>query len=117
MDMIGWYSLLTAMAGDIAVSLLLPLFYKGYSIARMLISALGNPKSPVRVPFNIWMLIEGILFLASVPAAYSYYHPVSAGLTYAVIVFVAVFAVCSCCSEEDSWSLNNTGGTKSKCQT
>ena len=55
----GWYTLIIAMAGDILVSLVLPCFYKEYSSLKMSISALGNPQSPVRIPFNIWMLIEG----------------------------------------------------------
>ena len=92
----GWYAVLTAMAGDILVSLILPLFYKEYSIKKMLISALGNPKSPVRTPFNIWMLLEGILFLISLPAIHKLYQPVSAGLTYALLAFITVFAVGSC---------------------
>lgn len=94
--MTGWYALLIAMAGDIAVSLLLPVFYKGYSISKMSISALGNPKSPVRIPFNIWMLIEGILFLASVPSFYKKFELVSKGLTITSIVFIAAFAVGAC---------------------
>lgn len=84
------------MAGDVIVSLLLPCFYKGYSRKKMSISALGNPQSPVRWPFNIWMLIEGILFLLAVPAFYSKYHDVSAGLTYAVIACMVLFAVGAC---------------------
>ena len=59
---IEWLALLLAMAGDIIVSWVLPLFYKNYSCAKMSISALGNPQSPVRVPFNIWMFLEGVLF-------------------------------------------------------
>ena len=31
----GWYALIAAMAGDILVSLILPLFYKGYSITKI----------------------------------------------------------------------------------
>ena len=84
------------MAGDIVVSLLLPLFYKGYSCKKMSISALGNPNSPVRVPFNIWMLIEGLLFLVSVPGFYHRYFPVSARLTITTIICIAVFAVGAC---------------------
>ena len=45
----GRYLLLTAMAGDLLVSLFLSLFYKGYSSLKMSISALGNPSSPVRL--------------------------------------------------------------------
>ena len=92
----GWYSLLIAMAGDIVISLILPAFYKGYSISKMSISALGNPKSPVRLPFNIWMLIEGLLFLAAIPSFYKMYAPVSKGLTITAIIFIAAFAVGAC---------------------
>lgn len=49
----GWYGLLIAVIGDLLVSTILSLFYKGYNIATMSISALGNPQSPVRLPFNI----------------------------------------------------------------
>ena len=49
---LGWYALIIAMAGDILVSLVLPRFYKEYSSMKMSISALGNPQSPVRFPFN-----------------------------------------------------------------
>ncbi len=92
----GWYALLIAMAGDIAVSLLLPAFYNGYSISKMSISALGNPQSPVRLPFNIWMLLEGILFLAAIPAFYKMYVSVSKGITITSVIFIAVFAVGAC---------------------
>lgn len=92
----GWYALLIAMSGDIVISLLLPVFYKGYSISGMSISALGNPQSPVRLPFNIWMLTEGLLFLTAIPAFYKLYEPVSKSLTITSVVFIAVFAVGAC---------------------
>ncbi len=63
---------------------------------KMSISALGNPQSPVRVSFNIWMLIEGLLFLAAIPALYKMYHPVSGGLTNTMIIFIAIFAIGAC---------------------
>ncbi|MCR5591905.1 MAG: DUF998 domain-containing protein [Lachnospiraceae bacterium] len=93
---LGWYALMIAMAGDILVSLMLPCFYKEYSSMKMSISALGNPQSPVRILFNIWMLIEGILFLAAIPALYRRYHSVSGGITDTMIVFIAVFAIGAC---------------------
>ena len=92
----GWYFLIAAMAGDILVSLILPLFYRGYSITRMSISALGNPASPVRMPFNIWMLTEGILFLLALPAIFNRFRPVSAGISIAMMVSVVLFAVGAC---------------------
>ena len=93
---IGWFALLIAMAGDLIISLLLPVFYNGYSVMKMSISALGNPQSPVRIPFNIWMLLEGILFLVSIPAIYKYYNVISKGLTVTTIIFVAIFAIGAC---------------------
>ncbi len=96
MTKIGWIALLAAMAGDIVVSWVLSLFYKEYSNIKMSISALGNPQSPVRTSFNIWMLLEGVLFLAALPALYEHYHSVSGGLTYTLVAFVAVFAIGAC---------------------
>lgn len=92
----GWYALIAAMIGDILLSLIFPLFYKGYSPLKMSISALGNPQSTVRLPFNIWMLIEGILFLSALPAVYKYYAPVSAVAAGLTVAFTAVFAVGAC---------------------
>lgn len=92
----GWYALVIAMIGDILISLVLPCFYKEYNIMKMSISALGNPHSPVRVSFNVWMLIEGLLFLAAIPALYRMYYSVSAGLTNTMILFIAIFAIGAC---------------------
>ena len=92
----GWIFLLTAMAGDLLVSLFLPLFYSEYNSLKMSVSALGNPSSPVRVPFNIWMLAEGILFLLALPAVYHCFRSISGGITNVLVVFIAVFAVGAC---------------------
>jgi len=92
----GWYTLLIAMIGDIIISWFLSLFYKKYSSMKMSISALGNPQSPVRLPFNLWMLIEGLLFLFALPIIYKAYRPISSGITYTLIVFIAIFAIGAC---------------------
>lgn len=92
----GWLFLLIAMAGDLLVSLILPLFYSGYNSLNMSISALGNPSSPVRIPFNVWMFAEGVLFLLALPAVHARFHSVSAWLTGVLVVFIAVFAVGAC---------------------
>ncbi len=92
----GWYALIIAMIGDVLASLVLPCLYKEYSIMKMSISALGNPQSPVRTPFNIWMLIEGVLFLAAIPGLYKLYHSVSGGLTITMTIFIAIFAIGAC---------------------
>ena len=92
----GWLFIFIAMAGDLIVSFILSLFYRGYSNFKMSISALGNPASPVRIPFNIWMLIEGVLFLLAIPSIYKLYHEISGGITITMIIFIVAFAVGSC---------------------
>lgn len=96
MNKLGWYTLLIAMCGDLLFSLILSFGYKGYSNLKMSISALGNPNSSVRVPFNIWMIIEGILFLVSIPFFIKAYQPVSRGLTNTIAIFIGLFAVGAC---------------------
>ncbi|WP_161950191.1 DUF998 domain-containing protein [Clostridium thermosuccinogenes] len=75
---------------------ILATFYKGYSHTLMTISALGNSKSPVRLAFNIWMSIEGILFIFAIPAIYNYYNKVSKTIVLVAVVFIVVFAVGAC---------------------
>ena len=96
MNKLGWYTLLIAMCGDLLFSLILSFGYKGYSNLKMSISALGNPNSPVRVSFNTWMIIEGILFLVSIPFFIKAYQPVSRGLTNTIAIFIGTFAVGAC---------------------
>lgn len=92
----GWGFLLVAMAGDLFVSLFLSLFYSEYNSLKMSISALGNPSSPVRIPFNIWMFLEGVLILLALPTIYKAFHPISGGITNVMLVFTAVFAIGAC---------------------
>jgi hypothetical membrane protein len=93
---LAWAALLIAMIGDILTSVTLPALYKGYDIKKDSISALGNPESPVRKVFNLWMLIEGLLFLLALPAIFGYYRNISLGLTITTVIFIAVFAVGAC---------------------
>jgi len=92
----GWHFLLIAVAGEMIVPFILAAFYKGYNHTNMVISSLGNPKSPVRIPFNIWMLTAEILFLLAIASIYNSYAPVSKPLTVICVIFVGIFAVGSC---------------------
>lgn len=95
-DKYGWYALLFAIMGDLLIPFILAPFYKGYSHTMMTISALGNPQSPIRVVFNLWMLLEGLLFLFAVPAIYNYYNCISKLFTGITIAFIILFAVGAC---------------------
>ena len=93
---IGWYSLLIGLLGDILIPIVLAPFYKGYNPSTMTVSALGNPQSPVRIVFNLWMLLEGILILSAVPTVYNYFINASKTLTILVVIFMSIFAVGAC---------------------
>lgn len=92
----GWIFILIAMAGDLLVSFFLSMFYRNYSNLKMSISALGNPSSPVRNSFNIWMLIEGILFMMALPAINNAFRSISGVITNILLIFVAFFAIGAC---------------------
>lgn len=92
----GWLCLLIAVIGEVIVPFILAPFYKGYSHTNMVISSLGNENSPVRLPFNLWMLAAGILFLLSTPAIYNLYCNVSKPLSIATVLFLGIFAVGAC---------------------
>ena len=83
MNKLGWYALLIAMCGDLLFSLILSFGYKGYNNLTMSISALGNPNSPVRLPFNIWMIVASrfYLFLKYENPVYSSQVPFASKLT------------------------------------
>ena len=93
---IGWYSLLIGLLGDILIPIVLAPFCKGYNPSTMTVSALGNPQSPVRIVFNLWMLLEGILILSAVPTVYNYFFNASKTLTILVVIFMSIFAVGAC---------------------
>ncbi|WP_312353956.1 DUF998 domain-containing protein [Aminipila sp.] len=99
MDLIikyGWHALLVVVVGEMLIPIILVPFYKGYSPTTMVISILGNPNSPVRLPFNLWMLLAGILFFAAIPGIYNAYYQVSKPLIMVSVVFIAIFAVGAC---------------------
>jgi len=92
----GWHCLLIAIIGEMIIPFILAPFYKGYSHTTTAISALGNVNSPVRLPFNLWMLIAGVLFLLSTPAVYSLYDGISKPLSVVTVLFIGIFAVGAC---------------------
>ena len=85
--------LLAATCVDFAIVYILAPFYSGYSHRKQVMSALGNPDSPVRVIYNIWLVILGLLLLVASPLIYARFSGVSAGLSVTIVIFIDVFAV------------------------
>lgn len=92
----GWYAIIVAVVGEMAVPLILSAFYKDYNQTTEVISVLGNPNSPVRIPFDLWMLLAGTLLILSLPSIFAEYRSVSVLLSVMLIVFISIFAVGAC---------------------
>lgn len=92
----GWHAIIVAVAGEMIVPMILSTFYKDYNQTTEAISVLGNPNSPVRIPFNIWMLIAGTLLILSLPSVFAQYKNVSGLLSVMLIVFITIFAIGAC---------------------
>lgn len=58
---IYWILLLITIIGEFVVPFILSKFYKNYDSKYMVMSVLGNKKSPVRIFYNIWLIWLGIL--------------------------------------------------------
>lgn len=88
-----WWLLIIAIVGDFAVVYILAPFYATYNHKTMVMSTLGNPGSPVRVYYKIWLVVLGLLLLLSAFTLYFRYCYVSKPLSIAIAVMIAFFAI------------------------
>lgn len=92
----GWLFIIIAIVGELLVPFILSFFYKGYSNTKMTISSLGVDASPVRIPFRVWMLIAGVLYLIASPAVFTSYARVSAPFSIVLVALLIVYAIGAC---------------------
>ncbi len=88
-----WWLLIIAVVGDFLVPYLLAPFYKGYSHKKQVMSVLGNPESPVKTLYNIWLIMLGILLAISTLNIAKLYYTVSRCLTIALVISVLIFSI------------------------
>lgn len=90
----GFSVLLAAVvAGDFLLPWLLKRFYPGYDPRRMVMSALGSPKSPVRRVYNLWLLWLGVFLLYASARLFGADFPRAPALSVLRMACVGVFAV------------------------
>lgn len=90
---IFWGILLATIAGEFLLPALLGRRVPGYDSRRMVMSVLGNPKSPVRKIYNLWLVwLGGFLSLAAVLFFLSV-RPVSFPLAVLTLLSILTFAV------------------------
>ncbi len=88
-----WWLLIISVVGDFLVPYLLAPFYKGYSHKKQVMSVLGNPESPVKTLYNIWLIMLGILLAISTLNIAKLYYTVSRCLTIALVISVLIFSI------------------------
>lgn len=92
----GWVFIIIAIVGELLIPFILSFLYKGYSNTKMTISSLGVSSSPVRIPYRVWMLIAGVLYLIATPAVFAGYSRVSVPFSIVLIALIIVYAVGAC---------------------
>lgn len=85
-----WYLIIFITVGDLVIPHLLAPFYEGYSHKNMVMSSLGNPQSPVRIYYNIWLFISGLLLSLFSVFFYIKYNSFSVTLLLLVFSFGAM---------------------------
>lgn len=89
----SWWLLIIAIVGDFVVPYILANFYKGYNHKTMVMSVLGNPNSPVRIYYNIWLVLLGIFLIIGSANLYHQYSSSSKNLSITIFVFIVIFAI------------------------
>lgn len=92
----GFHLMVLAVISELTLPFVLGAFYPDYSQLSMLISSFGEDKSPVRMAFKIWVIIDGLLFLMTIPAFFQRFKTTSTFLAKALAVMLAIFGIGDC---------------------
>lgn len=85
--------LLITIIGEFLLPFILKFFYLGYDSKRMVMSVLGNPKSPVKIIYNIWLVWLGFFLLLTSFVIFSETERTSLKLAVWTFVSISLFAV------------------------
>ncbi len=92
----GFYLLVIVVIAELSVPFFLAGHYPNYDSITMLISDFGEEGSPVRHLFKFWQLIDGSLFLLTIPSFYLRFSQTSPVLAKWLGVMMATFAIGDC---------------------
>ena len=85
--------LLLTIIGEFFLPWILKHFYKNYDSRKMVMSALGNPESPVRKVYNVWLVWLGVFLVAVSFVLFSDIRKVSMILAVLTAASVMVFGI------------------------
>lgn len=88
----NWILVLT-IVGEFFLPWILKHFYIGYDAKKMVMSALGNPESPVRKMYNIWLIWIGLFLIFTSIIYFINAKEVSLVLAILQLVSILTFAI------------------------
>lgn len=87
------FLLLITVLGEFLLPWILKHFYKGYDSKKTVMSALGNPESPVRKIYNTWLVWLGIFLLITSVVLFYDIKKISVLLAVLTSASVIIFAI------------------------
>lgn len=88
-----YFLLLTTIFGEFFVPWVLQHFYKGYNSKNMVMSALGNPESPVKNIYNIWLIWLGVFLVFTAFVTFQTNRKISIVLAVLISATIIIFAI------------------------
>jgi len=85
--------LLITIVGEFLLPWVLKHFYKGYNGKMIVMSVLGNPKSPVKNIYNAWLIWLGVFLLLSAFLLFREACAISVTLAVLTFISISVFAI------------------------
>lgn len=84
------------LIGDLILPFLFALTYRGYDHLTQVMSALGNPKAPLHILYNIWLIVLGIAILFCNFRLYPIFAEKSRFIAIMLFVIICVYAIGAC---------------------
>ncbi|WP_438757585.1 DUF998 domain-containing protein [Enterococcus sp. AZ126] len=88
--------MIVVLCSEIIIPIILAQYYPPYHSISMPISALGEDGSPVQFLFKKWQLVNGLLFLLTIPAFYTHFKKTSKKAAAFLGGSIAAFAILDC---------------------
>ncbi|QQO07746.1 DUF998 domain-containing protein [Breznakiella homolactica] len=86
-----WIALLVVLPGDFLAAGVLAPRYPGYSHRTMVMSVLGSRGSPVRLVYNLWLIILGLVMILGGLAFFRSCRDISLSLSLLGAVFIIAY--------------------------
>lgn len=84
------------LAADLIIPFLLAPAYRGYSHLTQVMSVLGNPKAPLHLIYNIWLVVFGVSLLAASVPLYLAVAETSKVISRLLFSVIAAYAIGGC---------------------